>query len=702
MRDRLLSTARSYGDAALLPLSDGSHLDLRTGHLPRLVNFTFEDKAAKGLRKLRDQTDPEPPVYFSALEAVRDNAALVLAGDCGSGKTSLALYLAYVLAGGGQAARAVPRNDLGAVHDEEWQAPEVLPLCLRVTAATSLRDLLGAAVPDIDELLHCLRPERGAPVPEHAALQIILDGVEAAGERGPALLQEAMDIQQRYPGVRVLALGETSVVRSWVLPAQYTRHELLPFTVAQRREALSGIPGVGPDTASAVLGEVGAIPAQFAMAVQARAAGGTPEILVDEWLAGTAGSAEEVRRLGGRAVELLQGAALDPDADPLLLGNRRVRQLLAARRLLTQRPETITESYRRDPALWAPVLRSLAVRYAGSAEANALVGALLEGSADDVSRGALLAVDLATDLATGLATDLATGLVTEPGALRERICGHLLAVVETGALTAPERERAGRVLSCWGDPRDLSALADVPAGTVVMGSLTHPNSAPPHKVTVDAFRIGLYPVTNAQYGAFVQETGHPWRSPDGFAEDRRNAPATDLTWRDARGYCAWLTDRWRACGRIGPDELVRLPTEPEWERASRGDEPDRGADTIVYPWGAGWTDDCANSEEAGFNATCTVGLFPRGRSPYGCYDMAGQVWEWTTTLWGEDMATPGFAYPYTSDGRENADAAPSVRRVLRGGCFSSGRAKACCTYRGSLEPDGFWRGNGFRIVVAGS
>ncbi|MCE2521435.1 MAG: SUMF1/EgtB/PvdO family nonheme iron enzyme [Alphaproteobacteria bacterium] len=80
--------------------------------------------------------------------------------------------------------------------------------------------------------------------------------------------------------------------------------------------------------------------------------------------------------------------------------------------------------------------------------------------------------------------------------------------------------------------------------------------------------------------------------------------------------------------------------------------------------------------------------------------MAGQVWEWTTTLWCKDMRTPSFAYPYRNDGREDLDAGPSVRRVLRGGCFSSNRKNANRIYRGSLEPDGFWRGNGFRIVVA--
>jgi iron(II)-dependent oxidoreductase len=80
--------------------------------------------------------------------------------------------------------------------------------------------------------------------------------------------------------------------------------------------------------------------------------------------------------------------------------------------------------------------------------------------------------------------------------------------------------------------------------------------------------------------------------------------------------------------------------------------------------------------------------------------MAGNVWEWCTTLWGDNMKTPSFQYPWREDdGREALDAPGSVRRVLRGGCFSSGKEKACGTYRGSLEPDDFWRGNGFRIVV---
>ena len=182
-------------------------------------------------------------------------------------------------------------------------------------------------------------------------------------------------------------------------------------------------------------------------------------------------------------------------------------------------------------------------------------------------------------------------------------------------------------------------------------------------------------------------------SPDAARPKLANAAAVDLTWHDAMAYCAWLTSEWRAECLIGTDEIVRLPTEPEWEMAARGSQG------WHYPWGEEWAAGHANGEETGINEVCSVGLFPDGALPFGCMDMASQAWEWTTTLWGKDMGTPSFAYPYRNDGCEDLDAAALVRRVLRGGCFSSNRMKANGIYRGSLEPDGFRRGNGFRIVV---
>lgn len=675
LRDTLLPAAHAYGYADLLTLPDGSVADLKTGYIPLLVNFSFEDKAAKGLRKLTDQATPEPAVYFSALEMARDNAALLLAGEAGSGKTSFARHLAFGLASGSPGAAAVPRNDFGAVHPEEWGLENVLPAYLVARPGRTFAALLDAACPQAQAAL--AGPAWAA---SGATLLVIIDGIEAAGAGGPSLLAEALAFQARHPRVRLLGLGEMSVVKGWALPSGFVRHDLLPLLEAQRREAALRLAGLDLDAAGIGLGDQTANPAQFAMAIAAGSAARTAETIADDWLARMCGTAEAVDFLCGLAFHALAGTI---DGRTIVQGTR-LRQLLAARHLASRPVAEAVEPFRAEPALWAPVLKGLAERLSGTRKTAELIEALVAGEGEAALRGALLAAELLPDA----------------GALRDRVAARLLQIVEDGALSPPEREQAGRRLSAWGDPRDLEALAYVPGGTFCLGSDAHPNSAPPHSVTVGDFRIALYPVTNAAYGAFVTETGRAWRSPDGLTPDRRSAPATDLTWRDARAYCEWLTGRWRAERRIAMDETVRLPTEPEWERAARGDRQEPGGETIVYPWGTNWRDDATNSEETGFNNTCTVGLFPQGRSPYGCYDMAGQAWEWCTTLWGDDMATPSFRYPYRDDGREAADAGPAVRRVLRGGCFSSGKLKACCTYRGSLEPDGFWRGNGFRIVVA--
>ncbi|WP_176083736.1 SUMF1/EgtB/PvdO family nonheme iron enzyme [Martelella sp. HB161492] len=295
----------------------------------------------------------------------------------------------------------------------------------------------------------------------------------------------------------------------------------------------------------------------------------------------------------------------------------------------------------------------------------------------------------------GLPVLLAAAKLAFPGSDAARlVTAALVHAIEAGGAAAGLRRRAGAMLARLGDPRDLEVLASVPAGTYPMGGDIHANSAPAHHAPVGAFRIGIYPVVNSAYLAFVEETGRSWVSANGRLADRASHPATDLTWHDARAYCAWLTDKWRAEGRIAGDETVRLPVEREWEAAARG------ADGLAWPWGNVWAPEHGNGEETGFNDISTVGLFPEGRSPFGCLDMAGQAWEWCTTLWGPDMSRPDFAFPWVEDGREALDAPGNIRRVLRGGCFSSPDWKANGIYRGSLEPSGFWRGNGFRVVVA--
>ncbi len=440
------------------------------------------------------------------------------------------------------------------------------------------------------------------------------------------------------PGLRALVVGDPAVAGGWVLPQGFRRHRLLPLLAAQRAH----LPG-------AMRAPLFALPGYLAIA---RRLGVTPA------------SAPILR-------DTLLVRATPAEADLLDAGF--MRPLLEARMLENASPAMLALRFLEDEAGMAAVLRHVV---AADPAIAAPLAACLARTGD---AGALLAAEI------------------EPGTV-PGLVQALVAIVEGGRLGVPQRALAGRELARRGDPRDLAALVAVPGGEVVMGSALAAPSRPLHRVAVAPFRIGRYPLVNALYARFVAESGRAWLSPGRDDPALANAPATDVTWRDAVACCAWLTGTWRAEGRIGAADTVRLPTEPEWEWAARGTQAE--SDAPVHPWAAPWDGDRCNGDSAGLNAPCAVGMFPRGRSPWGVDDMAGQVWEWCHTLWGREMALPSFVYPWAGDdGREAAEAPPDWRRVLRGGCFSSPAEKANAHYRGSLEPDGFWRGNGFRVVV---
>ena len=216
-------------------------------------------------------------------------------------------------------------------------------------------------------------------------------------------------------------------------------------------------------------------------------------------------------------------------------------------------------------------------------------------------------------------------------------------------------------------------------------------STPSHRVYLDAFYIGRYPVTNAQYARFVQDTGHPvpyynvdWvRSHDWDRKGKipppgkENHPVVLVNWYDAQAYCEWAG--------------LRLPTEAEWEKAASWDVKE--GRKRVYPWGDEWDAKRCNSLGGGRDDTTPVGSYsPAGDSPYSCADMAGNVWEWVADWFG-----------YYPAGRQVNPTGPhsGTHRVLCGGSWSylpSPWDEFRCAYRVRRKPVHRYSGRGFRCA----
>ncbi|MBI3962874.1 MAG: SUMF1/EgtB/PvdO family nonheme iron enzyme [Deinococcus sp.] len=195
----------------------------------------------------------------------------------------------------------------------------------------------------------------------------------------------------------------------------------------------------------------------------------------------------------------------------------------------------------------------------------------------------------------------------------------------------------------------------VPAGPFTMGSDTGTeDELPVHTVTLPDYYITHTEVTIAQYDQFVQATGE--RRPAGSGRASTH-PVTDVSWFEALAYCSWLGQK--------STFITGLPTEAEWEKAARG------PDGRLYPWGEALdrtranygSEDrcCAPDASDGYIDTAPGGSFPLGASPSGALEMAGNVREWTSSLY--------WPYPYVStDGREDPHAAGT--RAVHGGSFN--------------------------------
>jgi formylglycine-generating enzyme required for sulfatase activity len=225
----------------------------------------------------------------------------------------------------------------------------------------------------------------------------------------------------------------------------------------------------------------------------------------------------------------------------------------------------------------------------------------------------------------------------------------------------------------------------VPPGPFRMGSDREKDRSadgdelPQHSLALPGYWIGRTPVTVAQFRAFVEGSGHRPRD-EGSLRKQDDHPVVNVSWHDALAHCRWLEER--------TGLPVSLPSEAEWEKAARG------VDGRTYPWGEVPPDETRCNFANREGGTTAVGRYsPRGDSPYGCADMAGNVWEWTRSLYK--------GYPYDpEDGREDLDA--SGNRAWRGGCWLNVRRNVRCAVRIIGRPGSFLDRVGFRVVLPAS
>jgi iron(II)-dependent oxidoreductase len=154
------AASTTFGEEPLLVSPDGRVIDLAHGYVPLLTDFTFEDKAAKGLRKGKTEKDGEPPVFFSALELVRDHKALLLSGSSGSGKTTFAKHLCFRLATTGSIkTHPLIRNEIGIIHEDQWKYADIWPCYFAISGSETLKGWIDSTLYTLAEYFSTARHE---------------------------------------------------------------------------------------------------------------------------------------------------------------------------------------------------------------------------------------------------------------------------------------------------------------------------------------------------------------------------------------------------------------------------------------------------------------------------------------------------------------------------------------------------------------
>lgn len=227
----------------------------------------------------------------------------------------------------------------------------------------------------------------------------------------------------------------------------------------------------------------------------------------------------------------------------------------------------------------------------------------------------------------------------------------------------PEKEKAPGIIKI---KKDSSEMVLIPEGSFIYGSREDDKAAysdekPQQTIHLPSFYMDVYPVTNRQYCEFLNqkkpnkknleewiELSEKWekekcrisKKRDNYVIERGHEeyPIIYVSWFGAEAYARWADKR--------------LPYEVEWEKAARGTEG------LIYPWGNTFDKSLCNSSESGIDHTTMVNAYPQGKSPYGCFDMAGNVWEWCADWYDDNNDKTCRRLKGPEDG---------CSRVLRGG-----------------------------------